>query len=300
VKKLNILLSTLAVGFFVACGDDNDSVSASTEKSSSSVENDDLSSSSVDESESSSSVDEDLCNGKEYDSETYYCLNGKTRYYYCDVVPEKKDDVPCYGREDKKAYTFCGGEMYESDKYACNEKGEVSPKCSITESKSILYDTTKSFCVEGVDVYELCDGKSYDVEAEKCEEGQVVPNDGKHYCNGKEYDSETYYCLNGKTRYYYCDVVPEKKDDVPCYGREDKKAYTFCGGEMYESDKYACNEKGEVSLKCRITESYSILYDSMKSFCVEGVDVYELCDGKSYDVEKEVCEAGKVVDKPIE
>ena len=232
--------------------------------SSSSAEEDFLSSSS----EQQGDEDADKCSGKTYDPATQYCQNGTT---IADLAT-------------------CGTAKYKPEEKYCTKDGEVA---NLVTCGAVKYNPEEKFCADEIydNVADLCDGKSYDVgKFEVCVSGAVK----QYECCGYDgsdlqtfmaciseietstfenlYDPATQYCQDGST---IADLAT-------------------CDTVRYNPTTQYCTKHGNVA---DLATCGTAKYNPEEKFCADEYlsSVFDLCDGKSYDVGKfEACVSGAV------
>jgi len=148
--------------------------------------------------------------------------------------------------------------------------------CVGTMENSTLTDIESQFCYEGV-VYDRCGGstfatsKPYDPTENVCVDGALVPVEK---CGSKPLDKDKQFCVDGKAydKALYCDNTLS-----------------------YPTSKYICVAEGsgyaaEVTLSKDDYEecAHAVYAEKKNEFCQDG-DVFELCNGVSYDATTYFC-----------
>jgi uncharacterized protein (TIGR02145 family) len=175
-------------------------------------------------------------------------------------------------------------------------------KAGIGACGSQKYDSKTQFCSDGT-LYDLCDGKSYNLTNQRCGVGDVVETK----CGNGWYNPDTQFCSDG-TLYDLCDGKSYNPTNQFCY---EDKLYDLCNNETYNPETQFCSNS-VVKTKDTFTDdrdgqTYTyVVIDNQTwmaknlNYAVEGSKCYDNleinCDiyGRLYNWEtaKTVCPSG--------
>jgi uncharacterized protein (TIGR02145 family) len=170
---------------------------------------------------------------------------------------------------------LCGGKQYDDYQFCTGD--EVYDKC---DGKT--YDIKGNICCSNVWVaiekYRCCFHEKYEFETHFCYDKKI-----KDKCGGSEYDPATQFChTDGIT--YSCDNRPYDPAKYFCTKSEaHPEIVLLCEDKGYDTKHKFCHEN-TIYDKCG-TETYN----PISQFCHTDGIVYNKCDGYEYDPETEQC-----------
>ena len=178
------------------------------------------------------------------------------------------------------------GKDGSSCKIASDKDGVVQLQCGEGENAVFTelykamcgtkpYDPKKSFCTAKGEVYELCDGETYDTQHEFCYE-----NEKYDYCGSDRYNPTEEFCVDNKL-HTRCNGEKYNLTSEFCV---DDKIYDFCAGGSYNPSEKFCNNNKLYDL-CGGTD-----YNPLTHQCKNGAVVEaSLCGDIVYDPDEEFC-----------
>ena len=265
------------------------STSGKKGKSSSSEAKDDDEVESSDSEEPESSSDEEECTSRKCKNSSS-SAEGDSPSSSSEGQSEEDSSSSSGGQQGDDDANKCSGKTYDPATQYCQNGTTIADLATCGTAK---YNPEEKFCADEYlsSVFDLCDGKSYDVgKFEVCVSGAV-----KQYecCGYDGSDLQTYMACISEIKTSTFENLYDPATQY-CQDGSTIADLATCDTVRYNPTTQYCTKHGNVA---DLATCGTAKYNPEEKFCADEYlsSVFDLCDGKSYDVGKfEVCVSGAV------